>query len=65
MARQEAGRAPAVLHVDAERLHVAAGDIRAVGAGWLQKAEADGVHAGHEEGPGLVSQTTDLAHLGL
>ena len=65
VARQEAGRSSAVLHMDAERLHVAAGDIRAVGTGGFQEAQADRVDPSHEEGPRFVRQPPDLEHLGL
>ena len=53
-AGQEAAGAPAVLHVDAQGLHVAAGDVGAVAAGRLEQPQRDRVDAHDAERTGLV-----------
>ena len=61
----EAGAAAAGVHVHAERLDVAAGDVGAQGAGRREHAERDRVDAGDRQGAVLVGDPDDLGAVGL
>ena len=61
----EAGLAAAVVHVDAERLQVAADDVRAVAVGHGHNAEGDGVHADDALRARVMRGVRDLARADL